>query len=132
MVDHSFQSRDVRAPTVVSLGRAWSRWYDDVAALYDGAFAGRRAGGWAKGQALQWVASSVTAGLGFLTRLAIRRLRWGVEHPDLVVALAALRPYRGGSVTEALPALLQRLQRQMNLPDEDEDSEELSDGEEAS
>lgn len=54
-----------------------------------------------------------------------------MKHPDLAAALAALRPYRGGSETEPLLALLQRLQRQMNLSDEDEDSEELSKGDEA-
>lgn len=130
-----FPGRDVRPPTVVGLGRDWSNWYNDVAMLYDGAadgFAGRRAGGWAKGQALQWVASSVNAGLGFLARLAIRRLRWGVDHPDLAAALAALRPYRRGNSEEPLEMLLSRLQRQMNMVDEDEDAEETSNDDEGS
>jgi superfamily II DNA/RNA helicase len=129
-----FPVRDVSSPVIVSLGAEWAEWYADVAALYEdggGSDAGRRAGGWAKGQALQWVASSVTAGLGFLTRLAIRRLRWPADHPDLSPALAALRPYRGGSSTEPLQALYERLLRQMNIKADDEDEEEIEEDDEA-
>lgn len=128
-----FPLREVLPPKVVHLSEQWARWYEEVAALYDGARhsqAGRRAGGWAKGQALQWAASSVSAGLGFLVRLAIRRLRWGIEDSDLVMALGALRPYRGGSATEPLDKLYERLLRQMNILDEAEDSEEVVDGDE--
>ncbi len=131
-----FPSRDVRKPRVVELGGPWATFYEAISALYDGASAGSeraaraRAGGWAKGQALQWAASSVEAGLGFLTRLAIRRLRWTPEHPDLRDALAALRPYRGGSPTEPVLALYTRLLKQMGLLTELEDTEELHDGDE--
>ncbi len=125
--DPLFPIRNILAPTVVSLGSDWAAWYADVAALYEsdgGSRAGRRAGGWAKGQALQWVASSVSAGLGFLTRLAIRRLNWEADHPDICEALAALRPYRGGSPTEDIWALHSRLCKQMNIRDESEDEDE--------
>jgi hypothetical protein len=72
-----------------------------------------RAAGWAKGQALQWAASSVHAGVGFLVRLAIRRLNWSLENETLGEALTALRPYRGGSITEPLQMLFERIQRQI-------------------
>ncbi len=129
-----FPIRDVSSPIIVSLGADWAEWYADVAALYENSaasYAGRRAGGWAKGQALQWVASSVAAGLGFLTRLAIRRLRWPADHVDLAPALMALRPYRGGSPTESIQALYERLLRQMNINFDDEDAEEIEDEDEA-
>ena len=129
-----FPTRNVLAPNVVNLGAEWANWYRNVASLYEngsGSIAGRRAGGWAKGQALQWVASSVTAGLGFLTRLAIRRLRWTCANPDLAAALSALRPYRGGSPAEPLQSLYDRLLRQMSLAADDEDSEEVASDDEA-
>ena len=114
-----FPSRDVRVPTVVHLGGPWSEWYEQVGALYDGAAsAGQpgtrgRAGSWAKGQALQWVASSIDAGLGYLARLAIRRLRWDPTNPALAEALDVLRPYRGGGVDEPLASLHARMVKQM-------------------
>ncbi len=111
-----FPSREIRKPTVVQLGARYEQWYLAIAALYDlvgpnGANA--RAAGWAKGQALQWAASSVQAGLGFLVRLAMRRLCWTLESPPLVNALAALRPYRGGAKDEPLTSLYDRIVRQI-------------------
>lgn len=111
-----FPSRDIRKPVVVELGKRYEDWYSLVAQLYDidGLNGVRlRAAGWAKGQALQWAASSVQAGLGFLIRLAIRRLNWDLEHPSLSASLAALRPYRGGRQDEPLPALFARLVKQV-------------------
>jgi superfamily II DNA or RNA helicase len=132
-----FPSRDVRQPTVVQLGGPWAEWYGQVGALYDCASpAGRgqartRAGGWAKGQALQWVASSVEAGLGFLARLAIRRLRWEASHPALAEALAALRPYRGGAASEPIASLHARMMKQMAVQEDEEDGEEIDEAAEA-
>lgn len=76
-----FPAREIRQPTLVSLGQAYERWYLGIGTLYDtegptGVKA--RAAGWAKGQALQWAASSVQAGIGFLVRLAMRRLGWSL------------------------------------------------------
>lgn len=125
-----FPSRDIRKPVVVELGENYEEWYSLVGKLYDieGLNGVRlRAAGWAKGQALQWAASSVQAGLGFLIRLAIRRLNWTLEHPSLSPALAALRPYRGGAANEPLPALFARLVKQVGkaalqqVGDEDEE-----------
>ncbi|MCK9609280.1 MAG: DEAD/DEAH box helicase family protein [Methylomonas sp.] len=73
-----FPSRQINPPTVVSLGGAYEKWYEGICQLYDAPTNGssrNRATGWAKGQALQWAASSVQAGLGFLVRLS---------HADLV------------------------------------------------
>jgi len=131
-----FPSRDIRKPLVVELGKRYKDWYSLVAQLYDidGLNGVRlRAAGWAKGQALQWAASSVQAGLGFLIRLAIRRLNWDLEHPSLCASLAALRPYRGGRQDEPLPALFTRLVKQVGsaaLQQVVEEDEEAWDDEE--
>lgn len=111
-----FPARDIRKPLVVELGEAYETWYSRVGLLYE--VAGMRgvrlrAAGWAKGQALQWAASSVQAGVGFLARLGMRRLNWTLDQPSLRSALAALRPYRGGSANEPLPALFDRLFKQI-------------------
>jgi superfamily II DNA or RNA helicase len=111
-----FPKRDVRPPTVVALGAAFHDWYESIAELYDrpGATGNvARAAGWAKGQALQWASSSVEAGLGYLVRLAMRRLGWTLEQPALARGLAALRPYRGGPVDEPLASLYARIQREI-------------------
>ena len=126
-----FPRRDVRTPTVCHLSGDWLEWYRAVGDLYDGVDASGvvgaqgRAGGWAKGQALQWVASSVEAGLGFLVRLAIRRLRWDVKHSALVEALSALRPYRGGAADEPIASLHARLVKQIGVQEDEEDLEEI-------
>ncbi|MCT0203828.1 DEAD/DEAH box helicase [Synechococcus sp. CS-602] len=111
-----FPSRDIRKPVVVELGKQYEDWYSLVGQLYDidGLKGVRlRAAGWAKGQALQWAASSVQAGLGFLIRLAIRRLNWTLQNPSLSAALVALRPYRGAARDEPLPDLFDRLVKQI-------------------
>jgi superfamily II DNA or RNA helicase len=126
-----FPSRQIRPPTVVQLGADYNRWYNSVGDLYDASIvpgARGRAGGWAKGQALQWAASSVQAGLGFLVRLGIRRLKWDLTSPALSSAIAALRPYRGGPANESLGSLLLRLQKQIGHLQE---VEPLDDEEEA-
>src|SRR5262249_23068368 len=110
-----FPVRQIRAPTVVQLGAEYDEWYNKVGNLYDASIvpgARGRAGGWAKGQALQWAASSVQAGLGFLVRLGIRRLGWDLSNATLSSAVAALRPYRGGPVDEPLLGLYGRLRKQ--------------------
>ena len=126
-----FPARNVRPPIVVPLGAQYEHWYERVALLYEvsGLNGGRlRAAGWAKGQALQWAASSVQAGVGFLARLGIRRLGWDLTNKSLSAALAALRPYRGGPPDEALTALFDRVLKQIGnhvLPEEGgEDDEE--------
>ncbi len=125
-----FPSRNVRPPIVVQLGARYEQWYERVALLYDATGLNGvrlRAAGWAKGQALQWAASSVQAGLGFLARLGIRRLGWSLENDSLSAALSVLRPYRGGSPDEPLPMLFERIRKQIGnhvLPEEGEEDEE--------
>lgn len=130
-----FPSREVRQPTIVQLGSDYERWYAGIAELYDRPSetgARKRAAAWAKGQALQWAASSVQAGLGFLVRLAMRRLGWNLKNDRLAQAIAALRPYRGGPAIEPLEILYLRLQKQIGMQldgndlvsDAEEDEEE--------
>ena len=126
-----FPSREIRQPTVVKLGEQYERWYTGIARLYDQPSSNgfrNRATGWAKGQALQWAASSVQAGLGFLVRLAMRRLGFGLSNRHLTEAIKALRPYRGGSPDESLESLYARLNKQIGLQTELDDS--VSDSEE--
>ncbi len=131
--DPLFPSREIRQPIVVELGARYVQWYLAIAALYDSAGSGgarSRAAGWAKGQALQWAASSVQAGLGYLVRLSMRRLGWSLENEEFAGALAALRPYRGGHEDEPLASLYERLCRQIGasavdpLEADDDDAEE--------
>ena len=120
-----FPSRQINPPIVVQLGPEYEWWYEGIGRLYDQGDNGgsrSRANGWAKGQALQWAASSVQAGLGFLVRLSMRRLGWGVEHTELREAIAALRPYRGGAINEPIPMLYARLVKQVGLQKENDDN----------
>ncbi|MBF0429120.1 MAG: DEAD/DEAH box helicase family protein, partial [Magnetococcales bacterium] len=120
-----FPSRDIRKPTVVRLGHAYEQWYNGISGLYDSPSESgvrNRAAGWAKGQALQWAASSVQAGLGFIVRLAIRRLDWNLNHECLAQAIAALRPYRDGKIDEPLGELFDRLKKQIGKQKIAEDS----------
>ena len=129
-----FPSREIRQPIVVQLGSHYVQWYLAIGALYDSVGLNglrSRAAGWAKGQALQWAASSVQAGLGFLVRLSMRRLNWSLANPELISALTALRPYRGGREDEPLEALFDRLKRQIGASalsqsenDDDDDGED--------
>ncbi|MFK4405537.1 hypothetical protein ABH991_002571 [Bradyrhizobium ottawaense] len=119
-----FPSREIRPPTPIALGSLYEEWYDSVGDLYDSFIipgTRGRATGWAKGQALQWAASSVQAGLGFLCRLGIRRLGWNLKNQALRAALSALRPYRGGTDDENLEDLLLRIEKQIGI-DHSEDS----------
>lgn len=129
-----FPKRDVRPPRIVHLGPHYEAWYRATAALYETAAVDSpvtRATGWARGQALQWVASSPEAGLGFLVRLAIRRLGWTCDHPALGSALPALRPYRGGPPDEPIDRLYDRLVRQVGPGRQLEAEEEPDDADAA-
>jgi len=111
-----FPRRDVRLARVVSLGSEFHEWYEAIADLYDrpGATGSiGRAAGWVKGQALQWASSSVEAGVGYLSRLGMRRLGWTVQHPTLLRALERLRPYRGGALDEDIASLFERIRREI-------------------
>lgn len=128
-----FPLREVRPATAVSLGDAWGAFYEDVSDLYDVVPAGSRAGGWAKSQALQWVASSVEAGVAYLARLAMRRLGWTLRNAPLAEAIASLVPYgRGGRVYGSSDGVFNLFRdmgaaRAQAAEDEDEDVEEPDD-----
>jgi len=131
-----FPSRQIRPPTPIALGSLYEQWYDAVGDLYDSFIipgTRGRATGWAKGQALQWAASSVQAGLGFLCRLGIRRLGWDLRNSSLKTALLALRPYRGGAADENLEDLFLRIRKQIGIDHSEDsssvDTEELPDEE---
>jgi superfamily II DNA or RNA helicase len=126
-----FPAREILPPVVVQLGQHNEQWYERVALLYESTGLNGvrlRAAGWAKGQALQWAASSVQAGIGFLARLGIRRLGLNLENEALSAALSVLRPYRGGAASEPLPNLFDRITKQIGsrslLQDGQEDEEE--------
>lgn len=127
-----FPKREIHTPLLIELGHDYRNWYEGVARLYEGAAFNSpiaRAKGWAKGQALQWVSSSVQAGLGFLVRLAMRRLDWTLSNSALKEAISVLRPYRGGPSDEPIEKLFSRLERQVatqkrKLEEQDDDSEE--------
>lgn len=125
-----FPRRDVRSPRVVSMGVEYQGWYNAIAALYDGAGgseARQRAAGWARGQALQWAASSVQAGLGFLARLSVRRLRWDLSSIALRDTLLALRPYKGGTADEPVEQLYARLAHDVGRQMRDQDIQDMED-----
>lgn len=130
-----FPGRQINPPIVVSMGTDYEEWYQSIGSLYEtGEFGTKamRAAGWAKGQALQWAASSVEAGLGFLVRLGIRRLDWDLDNPILKNALSALRPYRGGSITEPIPLLFERIYKSISkrfIDEQNIDDEESEDDE---
>jgi len=119
-----FPSREIRPATVLRLGEDYESWYNSVGELYDVAdqtSVTARASGWAKGQALQWTASSVQAGLAFLCRLAIRRLNWTTDDQTLTSALKALRPFRGGPLDEPIHSLYGRFSKQARAQISEED-----------
>ena len=86
----------------------------------------RRATGWRCAQAMQWAASSPQAGLGYLTRQAIRA-NWKASDQTLREALAALRPYRLGSPDEPVDALYQRIYAEIDRQDRDDDVDDIED-----
>ncbi len=131
-----FPRREVKAPIVVDLGSEYKQWISDIHQFYapeeinaDGQTSRRRAAGWRCAQALQWAASSPQAGVGYLVRQAIRA---GKTLRDSVMrdCVAALRPYRGGSLQESIEQLFERmrLEVQRQLDDVDLDDLEYDEG----
>ena len=127
-----FPLREVNPPKIIPLTREYENWLEQIYSFYvpedtvtAQAFrsARRRAAGWRCAQALQWAASSVHAGLGYLVRQAMR-LAWTLENADLKAALAAIRPYRLGPRDEPLQSLyarvLKEVARQKNAQDVDD------------
>ena len=125
-----FPGRQVNEPLIVNLGARHRAWMDAIHDFYkpsrdtDMAEARRRATGWRCAQAMQWAASSPQAGLGYLTRQAIRA-NWSVTDGTLREALAALRPYRLGAPDEPIDSLYARILAEIGRQDREDDVDDL-------
>jgi len=115
-----FPLRQVNSPQIMPITTPYANWLNEIYRFYvpeadegDGAAksARQRAAGWRCAQALQWAASSVHAGLGYLVRQAVR-LGWDTSSPELKQALALIRPYRLGPEDEPIPSLFARVKRE--------------------
>jgi superfamily II DNA or RNA helicase len=127
-----FPNRQVNEPVIVNLGPQHRTWMDAIHDFYrpppesSMGQARRRATGWRCAQAMQWAASSPQAGLGYLTRQAVRA-NWKSSDPTLRDALAALRPYRLGSTDEPVDALYQRIYAEIDRQDREDDVDDIED-----
>jgi superfamily II DNA or RNA helicase len=126
-----FPPRQVNEPLIVDLGPEYKEWIEHIHRFYKpdrdeqrSSEARQRAADWRCAQALQWAASSPQAGLGYLVRQAIRA-RWKSENPVLTDALKALRPYRLGSPDEPIEELYQRIVKEVDRQQQDEDVEDI-------
>ena len=125
-----FPNRQVNEPVIVNLGPEHRAWLDAIHDFYrtpresSMGQARRRAAGWRCAQAMQWAASSPQAGLGYLTRQAIRA-NWDVSDPTLRAALSALRPSRLGSPDEQVDALYKRIYAEIDRQDQDDDVDDI-------
>jgi superfamily II DNA or RNA helicase len=125
-----FPNRQVNEPVIVNLGPQHRAWLEAIHDFYRPpqestmGQARRRATGWRCAQAMQWAASSPQAGLGYLTRQAIRA-NWNASDPTLRDALAALRPYRLGSEDEPIDGLYKRIFAEIDRQDKDDDVDDI-------
>ena len=111
-----FPLREVKAAKVIPPNAEYQAWLSEIHQFYssggsDGLESLQRAADWRCGQALQWAASSVQAGLGYLIRQAIRA-GWTVTSPALLSALSVVRPYRRGKPDEDLQSLYERMKKE--------------------
>ena len=126
-----FPRRQVNDPIICEVGDAHREWLRRIHRFFipapgDMSEVKRRAAGWRCAQALQWATSSPNAGLGYMVRQAVRE-GWGLEDEVLSKALAAMRPYRLGPLDEPLPALLQRLQKEVKRQRDSGDIDDIED-----
>jgi superfamily II DNA or RNA helicase len=133
-----FPLRQVNQPRIIPITTEYAEWLDkihefyvpDSDELHGGASrnARRRAAGWRCAQALQWAASSVQAGLGYLVRQALR-LDWSLDRPELEKAIISIRPYRLGTIDEPVTQLFDRIKKEVGQSQtaEIDDIEELED-----
>jgi superfamily II DNA or RNA helicase len=132
-----FPLREVNPPKIIPLIPEYEQWLEKIYHFYvpdeprsweTSKSAKRRAAGWRCAQALQWAASSVQAGLGYLVRQAVR-LKWDLKHPELTAAITAIRPYRLGTPEEAPPALFERIVKEVARQKQSEDIDDIDDQE---
>jgi superfamily II DNA or RNA helicase len=133
-----FPLRQVNLPKIIPLTQEYEKWLEQIYAFYvpedaltieSSRSARHRAAGWRCAQALQWAASSVQAGLGYLVRQAIR-LGWNLENVDLNAALAAIRPYRLGPHDEPILSLFARIAKEVARQKNAQDVEDIEEAEE--
>lgn len=127
-----FPRRRVNEPHLVDLGAGYRKWITNIHSFFkpsgndvSGQSAGRAAG-WRCAQALQWAASSPQAGLGYLTRQAMRA-GWTFSDRTLADCVAALRPYRGGPPDEPPGQLFDRIQKEISRQKADADVDDIED-----
>ena len=127
-----FPQRQVNQPVFIDLTPAYQHWIQSIHEFYQphpgGQFseARQRAAGWRCAQALQWAASSPSAGLGYLVRQAIRA-EWTPSNKTLKDAISALRPYRGGPIDESVSDLFVRIQKEVKHQQSDPAENEAED-----
>jgi hypothetical protein len=119
-----FPGREVNAPRVMDAPEAYYTWMREIHGCFQGGIAGggaqRRAGGWRAAQALQWAASSLQAGLGYLARCAMRN-GFDAENPSLRSTLERIRPYRLGAEDEDVDGLFLRIYAELGGPVQDDE-----------
>jgi superfamily II DNA or RNA helicase len=134
-----FPLRQVNSPRVIPITKEYGAWLGEIHKFYvpepsqqDGTTrsARRRAAGWRCAQALQWAASSVHAGLGYLIRQAVR-LGWTPDRSDLGKALAVIRPYRLGPPNEPVEVLFARIKKEVGQQEQADDIEDIEEIDEA-
>lgn len=132
-----FPLRQVNPPKVIPLTSQYEDWLEQIYHFYvpDEPLSGnstrsakRRAAGWRCAQALQWAASSVHAGLGYLVRQAVR-LGWDLSNKPLQSAIAAIRPYRLGPVDEPLNVLFDRISTEVDRQKQVQDVDDIEEAE---
>jgi len=125
-----FPNRVVNEPLLIDLGSAHRRWMTNIHDFYKPpqdwrtGQARRRAAGWRCAQAMQWAASSPNAGLGYLTRQAIRA-GWNLQNATLREALSCLRPYRLGPENEDISTLFRRICQEVAQQQRDDDIDDI-------
>jgi len=132
-----FPGRKVNPPIVLDLGANYRSWLEDIYAFFvpgrhdkGSSVARQRASGWRASQAMQWAASSIQAGLGYLVRQGIRA-DWDSSHPGMSAAIKALRPYRGGDEAENPAQLFQRMKKEVERQTSSNDLDDIEEAAEA-
>ena len=128
-----FPGRKVARPLVVDLGPDYREWISRIHDFFAPPKTGlamsesrRRSVNWRCAQALQWAASSLQAGLGYLVRQAIRA-GWTpcATAPSWPRHSLALRPYRMGSPDEPVEILFERICKEIDRQKRDADIEDM-------
>ncbi|GHV23788.1 hypothetical protein AGMMS49959_18060 [Planctomycetales bacterium] len=122
-----FPPRQVNPPLLCEMNANYATWLDDISGYFDSAENSvlspkqRFGAQFRRAQALQWAASSPNAGLGYLTRQALRD-GGDLGVPEICAAVAALRPYRQGAPNEPVEDLFARLQGEIRRKQQQNDN----------